>query len=178
MAVVDDGSETSRRRDRTRRDVGGDDRHRLRSRCARRRRRGCGDGRRVDDACRAHAGAHVEPHVLRARRGAGAVHRRSRDGLEHDGGVATRRRHARLHRLAAQGDGAQRRCRCGRPTVRRSRHRSRSCMRSSNIGSNARRRCSLLCGRAIPTSRRWSSRCTPTCARSCTRPRDAACCLT
>ena len=54
---------------------------------------------------RAHARAHLQPHVLRPRRGAGAVHRRPRHGLEHDGGVAARRRHARLHRLAAQGDG-------------------------------------------------------------------------
>ena len=39
-----------------------------------------------------------------------AVHRRSRDGVEHHGGVAARRRHGRVHRVAARWSPGARRC--------------------------------------------------------------------
>ena len=85
----------------------------------------------LDDQRRAHARAHVEPHVLRVRRGGRAVPRRPRDGVEHDRRVAARRRHDGVHRLAAQGRRAAATARTGRRTGRRSRSRSATSTRSS-----------------------------------------------
>ena len=145
-------------------------RPRLRPRRAHRRRRARRVRTGVDDQRRAHARSHVEPHVLRRRRARRAVPRRPRDGVEHDGGLAARRRHGGLRRVAAQGG---RPAAATAPTGRRMARRSPSRSATSKAlvehrlrarAAGARRRCGRVCDRS-PTSSPCS---TPTSRPSCT----------
>ena len=100
-------------------------------------------------AGRAHAGPHVEPHVLRVRGAGRAVPRRPRHGVEHDGRVAARRRHgAPTSSRCARSPGGPATARTGRPTGRRSPSRSATSRRSSSTGWSGSARCSTPSGRA------------------------------
>ena len=175
-AAVARGGRRARRGDRRGRQARGVDRPGVRARPARRRRRAwrrTGPGWTITR--RAHARAHVEPHVLGVRRGGRAVPRRPRDGLEHDRGVAARRRHDRVHRLAAQGRRARRPRRTGRPTARRSRSRRATWTPSSTTAWSASARSSTPCAAGSARSRRSSPCSTPTSTRSCTSRPVAPC---
>ena len=121
-----------------------------------------------------HTPGHTSNHTCFALRGAGgAVPGRPRDGVEHDGRVAARRRHgAPTSSRCARSPGGPGIARTGRPTDRRSPQPQRYVealvdhrLERERPGARA------PCAAGSPTSRRWSPCCTPTSARSCTSRR-------
>ena len=83
-------------------------------------------GRRLDLRLRLHAGPHLEPHVLCAARGEGAVLGRPRHGLVDDGDRAARRRHGAVSRKPRKAARRATTKSTTRPTAIPSRNRSAS----------------------------------------------------